>query len=161
MRTCGECHACCVSIRVESGPGDQVSVRKAAGVRCPCLTNGGRCAVYEQRPACCAVYTCAWLDGHGEDDERPDRCGAVIERAEGEGGLTLVFPSLAPGFAAHRRSYRDVLKRWRERGAVVLDGEPLDNLKTLRDLGVVIRFADGREVDFRGLGGMIGGSARD
>ena len=31
----------------------------------------GCCSVYKTRP--CPKYTCAWLDGYGEEEDRPDK----------------------------------------------------------------------------------------
>lgn len=38
----------------------------------------GSCRVYENRPESCANYRCAWLDGWGDWQDRPDRLGVIF-----------------------------------------------------------------------------------
>ena len=33
----------------------------------------GNCRIYNFRPKCCMQYECAWLQGYGNDDDRPDK----------------------------------------------------------------------------------------
>ncbi len=89
-RTCGTCNACCVHIEIPV-------LDKPAGKPCQHLCNAaaGCCSIYERRPAECATYTCAWLDGCLPDDFRPDRSGILLDkcRIEGERPLTILIGS--------------------------------------------------------------------
>jgi hypothetical protein len=72
-RSCGPCTACCTAVGVEE-------IAKPPGTPCPSCT-GTSCAVYVDRPASCRSYTCLWLAGHIEGDERrrPDNLGLLFE----------------------------------------------------------------------------------
>ena len=83
-RSCGECIACCITLRIE----DQ-QLRKPAGEPCQHLNECGGCSIYPQRPQVCRSWICGWklLEGLG-DEWRPDRCGVLIRFNEGS-GVTL------------------------------------------------------------------------
>jgi hypothetical protein len=86
QRSCGGCALCCVVLRVDE-------LRKRAGTPCrdllPAYASGqraaaaeaspGGCGIHSARPAICRGYRCAWLAGHFEDADRPDRLGAVLD----------------------------------------------------------------------------------
>lgn len=75
-RSCGSCSLCCTLLRVEE-------LAKPAGVDCihQCLGPdvAGGCGIHARRPPVCRGYRCLWLQGGLEDDERPDRTGAVVD----------------------------------------------------------------------------------
>ena len=71
LRQCGDCQACCEHVAVRT-------FDKPAGVRCAHQCKAG-CNVYGQRPSECATYQCSWLEGHGDDNDRPDRSGVIFE----------------------------------------------------------------------------------
>lgn len=103
-RTCGTCVACCVYPSINEG-----GVKKSAFKPCRnlidseellaprCEEEGAfqgmlmltskhlrgidteNCMIYEGRPESCKSYRCAWLDGHGEKEDRPDKSGVVID----------------------------------------------------------------------------------
>jgi hypothetical protein len=50
----------------------------------------------------CSAYNCAWLEGHGKDVDRPDRCGVLVDFRETQFGLQLVARSVTPGTQAIR-----------------------------------------------------------
>jgi hypothetical protein len=51
---------------------------KPAGTSCHNLTDKG-CAIYENRPISpCKTFVCAWLYGLMDDDDRPDKSGAIV-----------------------------------------------------------------------------------
>jgi hypothetical protein len=91
LRTCGDCVACCVYLRIE-----EPELKKEGMRHCPhvmsdepeipgkrvCYTGKG-CRIYESRPKTCAGFQCEWLKGHGEEADRPDRCGILIDRSKG------------------------------------------------------------------------------
>lgn len=91
-RSCGDCVACCVYLRIEDAP----KMRKGGLERCRYLTvivvepnaadeekrryTGasckGNCTVYtdqEKKPDVCNTYECAWMQGYGWEEHRPDK----------------------------------------------------------------------------------------
>ncbi|MFC1663331.1 YkgJ family cysteine cluster protein [Patescibacteria group bacterium] len=71
-RTCGKCNACCKTYSV---PGMS---RDSSGW-CQHCDIGRGCAIYEERPEVCRYFTCAWLNGTGDESWRPDRFGVMID----------------------------------------------------------------------------------
>ena len=63
--------------------------RKLGGVACLHQREGppAPCAIHQQpaRPELCGAYRCAWLQGHFEEEDRPDRIGAVLDITIGVG----------------------------------------------------------------------------
>jgi len=76
-RACGSCTACCHVLGVIALDKQRWS---------SCRHESGCCAIYEDRPAGCKSYRCAWLDGKLNDDERPDMVGLIVDS-----GLTRSF----------------------------------------------------------------------
>ena len=72
-RSCGPCTACCTSLAIKDD-----HLKKAAATPCPHLCADG-CSIYTTRPTSCAAFRCAWLDGFGDDSDRPDLSGAIVE----------------------------------------------------------------------------------
>jgi len=54
-------------------------LRKLGGIPCAELRDDGGCSIYDQRPRICRAYRCLWLKGGFEEEDRPDRLGAVID----------------------------------------------------------------------------------
>jgi Fe-S-cluster containining protein len=71
-RECGACSLCCTVLRVDE-------LAKLGGRPCLHQLPAGGCAVHDRRPDICRAYRCAWLGGAFEDDDRPDRLGAVLD----------------------------------------------------------------------------------
>lgn len=70
-RTCGDCQACCMALgvpNIDNKPEWQV---------CSQQFSGG-CRKYNERPQECRVFTCSWIEGAGEENERPDLLGAIF-----------------------------------------------------------------------------------
>lgn len=70
-RSCGECQMCCEVLTIEQ-------LQKPRNTVCRHQCEAG-CAIYESRPEPCARYHCAWLDGFGLDEDRPDKSGLFFE----------------------------------------------------------------------------------
>lgn len=73
-RSCGGCTACCISL-------DIPELGKKAGVPCEYATENG-CSIYERTRiepqfSACRSFRCLWLQGWGEQQERPDRSGLL------------------------------------------------------------------------------------
>ena len=107
MRTCGECIACCVYCKIECP-----ELSKKAMTPCPHLTlpgppledavyytgasEAGNCGIYEDRPEMCRAYDCAWLQGYGDDGDRPDKALMLFDRSHAIDNALEAKP-LAPG----------------------------------------------------------------
>jgi Fe-S-cluster containining protein len=150
-RTCGPCAACCTATPV-------ADLGKPAGTRCRHQAGGdspacGSCAIYADRPNACQVYRCAWLDGYGPDEHRPDLTGVVSELMFQHGRPFLAALTLVPGRARHNRVTRDLVAWWRGQGVAVTIGRDVFATAAQRaDLSnCMIRFADGKTVRVGGL----------
>lgn len=79
-RECGTCIACCVywRVRILDKPPmvpcsllNVIQPKQKDTVFFTGIDERGGCSVYETR--LCPKYTCAWLDGYGEEEDRPDK----------------------------------------------------------------------------------------
>ena len=70
-RACGQCTACCTIMGV-------CELNKANYQ--PCSHECGCCAIYNSRPNTCRTWSCVWLLGRLEGDERrrPDQLGLMF-----------------------------------------------------------------------------------
>jgi hypothetical protein len=58
----------------------------------------GNCKDYDNRPPSCAGYKCSWLQGHGDEEDRPDKCGILMDTTNNiENGLECkeIWPGAA------------------------------------------------------------------
>ena len=74
MNKCGECTACCVSLRVDATESKEWE-------KCRHLCNG--CSIYNDRPETCKKFKCLWLSTQESDnpfpeEARPDKCGVML-----------------------------------------------------------------------------------
>lgn len=74
QRACGECTACCTVYYI-----DGLWPESPRWEACPHARGG--CGIYPRRPESCRVFRCMWLDGWGEEADRPDRLGLVLDFA--------------------------------------------------------------------------------
>lgn len=89
MRTCGDCIVCCVYPSINTD-----TLVKRGCDHCPNLNLSNpvevnvmqlsseepvKCQIYSDRPDVCKGYTCLWLQGHGEEQDRPDRSLVLID----------------------------------------------------------------------------------
>jgi hypothetical protein len=105
MRQCGGCTLCCKLLPMSAATREQArdtmaamveaglaplstlfntidDFDKPAGERCPHQRHGKGCAIYEQRPFGCKIWTCRWLTNDDTDElRRPDKAGYVIDVA--------------------------------------------------------------------------------
>lgn len=111
-RTCGECVVCCVYPSV-----DQDGVKKEPLYPCSKLMNyeslippvvvekgnkkdmplfeskhynlpgNKNCIIYDEKPECCSNYRCAWLNGYGDVNDRPDKCGILFDTISTSGTI--------------------------------------------------------------------------
>jgi hypothetical protein len=54
-------------------------IGKPGGTACPKLRAAGGCSIHATRPGICRAYRCLWLQGGLEEEDRPDRLGAVLD----------------------------------------------------------------------------------
>jgi hypothetical protein len=89
-RVCGECTACCTIMAV-----DELNKGNYQG----CPHDCGRCAIYDARPRTCRNWSCGWLLGHIEGDERqrPDKLGLMFNRERLGGEMIPVVYEVWPG----------------------------------------------------------------
>lgn len=90
-RVCGACSLCCTLLRVDE-------LGKPGGTSCvhQC-SDGPGCGIHATRPSICRAYRCLWLQGSLEDQDRPDRLGALLDlRPVGE-ALRLEVVLAEPG----------------------------------------------------------------
>lgn len=96
-RFCGDCSACCTVLGVRD-----LEPPKPDYVACSdCLPDGG-CARYATRPPTCKGYVCGWLHGWGEEGDRPDKLGLILEpwhRPPDGGGAGIIVREVWPGAA--------------------------------------------------------------
>ena len=86
MRECGECTACCVILNV---------TQFAAPSGVPCRHLNGGCGIYNIRPQTpCRGFTCGWLEGHFDEEDRPDKSGAIVWGAKSDGKNMVVVSKL-------------------------------------------------------------------
>jgi len=77
-RVCGGCVACCYVIEVGE-------LGKPFRTPCPHAIPGEGCAIWggpggpDGEPKTCKVYRCAWAMGFGEERDRPDRSGVLVD----------------------------------------------------------------------------------
>ena len=90
-RVCGACSLCCTLLRVDE-------LGKPGGTHCiHQSSNGSGCGIHATRPPICRAYRCLWLQGSLDEEDRPDRLGAVLDlRPVGE-ALRLEIVLAEPG----------------------------------------------------------------
>lgn len=92
-RNCGDCIACCTYLKSKAVPMDGLAHCAHSKLVHPpnedelifkgsedCSVEGcGNCAIYEDRPKACVEYKCLWLMGYGEEEDRPDLSGVLVD----------------------------------------------------------------------------------
>jgi hypothetical protein len=111
-RSCGGCTLCCTLLRVDELP-------KLGGVPCAQLVADG-CGIHPRRPAVCRAYRCMWLQGALDEEDRPDRLGAVLDVAIEAGAPRLRIVEAAPGVFDASPRLRAIAERYREQMPVKL-----------------------------------------
>ena len=71
-RSCGSCRGCCKPFVVPE-------VGKYDAMWCPKSTPCNGCSIYATRPEACKKFACIWLNGLGEESDRPDILGVVMD----------------------------------------------------------------------------------
>lgn len=105
-RFCGECSLCCTLLRVDE-------LAKLGGTPCVHQRPEGGCEIHARRPGICRRYRCLWLQGGLEQDDRPDRLGAVLDLASRGGFPELVVHVAEPGAFDRSARLREIAERHR------------------------------------------------
>lgn len=75
MRKCGECSVCCIV-------GYVPEIEKPAHTPCPFIKTDkcGSCSIFDSPdlPKVCQTYKCSWLNGYGNENDRPDKSGYML-----------------------------------------------------------------------------------
>ena len=71
VRQCGSCTSCCTLLEV-------TDVGKSMNEWCKHCDAGKGCAIYDDRPQMCRSFSCAWLQGHLNDEWFPEKSGMVV-----------------------------------------------------------------------------------
>ncbi len=106
-RECGECSLCCTVLRVDE-------LRKLGGVDCVHQLAEGGCGIHPSRPEICRAYRCAWLQGHFDESDRPDRLGAVLDFVNHGGRLMLEVRQARSGSFDASPRLQEIAERQRE-----------------------------------------------
>lgn len=86
MRECGNCTLCCTVTYVPE-------LNKTANIQCSNCNDG--CTIYNERPNSCRGYRCEWLNGHLDEEMRPDISHVVIEKLP---EVPIVLVLIEPGY---------------------------------------------------------------
>ena len=70
-RRCDDCTACCFTHAV-------TAIQKPGSEWCPHCEIGSGCRIYPERPEQCREFSCLWLQGWADDQDRPDRLKIVL-----------------------------------------------------------------------------------
>jgi gamma-glutamylcyclotransferase (GGCT)/AIG2-like uncharacterized protein YtfP len=97
---------------------------KLGGVPCAKLVPTG-CGIYATRPAVCRGYRCMWLQGGLEEEDRPDRLGAVIDAVVEDGVQRLSIRQKVPGIYDSSPRLQAIVGRYREQMPVKLSSASL------------------------------------
>jgi hypothetical protein len=76
VRQCGPCNRCCDILEV-------AAVAKPVNELCKHWEAGNGFTIYKQRPQMCRSFSCAWLQGHFNDDWFPEKAGMVVHFSQG------------------------------------------------------------------------------
>lgn len=106
-RSCGACSLCCTVLRVDA-------LRKPGGTPCPELGPPGTgCSIHPTRPPICRRYRCLWLQGGLDEEDRPDRLGAVPDLVSEGAATRLALREAAPGAFDASPRLQEIAARFR------------------------------------------------
>jgi len=114
-RECAECSACCNVYHI-----DGLFPESPRWV--DCYHQGERgCGIHghPKRPPACGGFLCMWLDGWGEEDDRPDRLGLVLDYNRARPRIDVVESVTAIEAAPGRSDEPRARARLRELRAVL------------------------------------------
>lgn len=157
-RKCGSCDLCCTIYPVPgiTGKDDRCRFARSGTVTemkvqvgefgvdfAPSYHPQTGCGIYDKRPRMCRQFFCGWRLGLGEDDERPDKTGVVLDLV-GSGhpdqaavGVRLTFGpnEMFPDREAVLEYVGDVLERLKAGTLGAAHGWPA--MKAVGEIGAV------------------------
>lgn len=89
------------------------------------------------RPVLCREYECPWLQGHGAEDDRPDKIGALVDYRDTQFGNVLVARALTPG-ACQRPPAQKAIRRLSKRTGkvcLIVSDDVNDNQRVKQIIG--------------------------
>ncbi|KKS65766.1 MAG: hypothetical protein UV34_C0009G0037 [Parcubacteria group bacterium GW2011_GWB1_42_6] len=127
QRVCGGCTACCKTHAV-------YEIEKPVGKWCPHCEPSRECRIYADRPKGCRGFRCEWLKGFGEEDDRPDKSGLVLDY--------ISFRPLIPR----------LFQIWESRGGALREAgvKELIDLSLRNCIPVVLFYSSGKREFFSG-----------
>jgi hypothetical protein len=108
VRPCDGCTSCCYLLPVEE-------LNKPLRQMCKYANKG--CTIWAPKeleseyPDECRKYRCAWILGLGEEEDRPDLSGVLVDIRKGPCGLGLYAIEVVPGTPEKRESIKLALER--------------------------------------------------
>lgn len=84
-RLCESCMACCTYFKItpmKKGPLEHclhADIKLHSKLSFTGNSSCGNCGIYKTRPQVCRDYKCAWLLGYGDNEDRPDKSGMIID----------------------------------------------------------------------------------
>lgn len=107
-RECGECSLCCKLPSIQA-------LQKPVGEWCRHFKKGVGCGIYSERPECCRVFRCLWLDSDELDDAWfPRRAGLYVGFAAAGNRMFIDVDPKDP-VAWRREPYYSKIKEWSAR----------------------------------------------
>ena len=90
-------------------------LRKLGGVPCPQLRDDPPgCGIHASRPRICRRYRCLWLQGKLDEQDRPDRLGAVVDLVSQAGVAHLLIREAERGAFERSPRLQAIAERFRE-----------------------------------------------
>lgn len=103
-RRCRGCNECCTTHGVPD-------IEKPMFTRCSHTCHRG-CAIYADRPAPCASFQCAWLQGAFKNADRPDKIGVVFDVQMGRHGEEVIKAYVTRDTARGRQRIEELARKW-------------------------------------------------
>lgn len=117
-------------------------LRKLGGTPCVHQRAEGGCGIHARRPGICRAYRCLWLRGGLDEDDRPDRLGAVLDVVGRAGEAWLEIREAEPGASERSARLRAIAEHYR-RSMPVRISDSSDVLDAERPFRVLL--PDGEE----------------
>lgn len=89
-RKCDKCDICCIEPFIEE-------LNKPSHTVCSNLDQSKdchKCTIYNTRPKACQTYFCSWMDGYGNDLDRPNENGIIMSQHTFNNGTWLTAREL-------------------------------------------------------------------
>jgi len=124
VRKCGDCTVCCTMTSIGDRLINGTRLIKEGGKDCPLLNNTCTgCSVYEIRPKTCRDFNCSWLQGYGDEKDRPNKNGILVYEQNINNGHWVIFLETKKDAIFNSKSIvEDILNKRNTAGIVVKYG---------------------------------------